>query len=104
MQRTEHRIREILNLYPEITGFVVSDQTTAVTVNKILQETPKRKFPAAQSIAALFETPTPPFEALAWIHIPGRRMGKKICQILKENNAANYEPGHIKIRPTFWKG
>lgn len=104
VQRTEHRIREILNLYPEITGFVVSDQTTAVTVNMILQETPKRKFPAEQSIAALFETPTPPFEALAWIHIPGRRMGKKICQILKENNAANYEPGHIKIRPTFWKG
>jgi hypothetical protein len=94
----------MLSLYPEITGFVISDQTTATIVHKIINELPKRKFPAKQSIAALFETRTPPFEALAWMHIPGKRMGKKICQILKEDHAAVYEPGHTKIRPTFWKG
>lgn len=104
VERTEHSIREMLSLYPEITGFVISDQTTAETVYKILNELPKRKFSAEQSIAALFETPTPPFEALAWMHIPGKRMGKKICQILLENHAADYQPGHTKIRPTFWKG
>tara|TARA_B110000093_G_scaffold75999_1_gene82775 strand:+ start:904 stop:1020 length:117 start_codon:yes stop_codon:yes gene_type:complete len=38
------------------------------------------------------------------MHIPGKRMGKKICQILKEDHAADYEPGHTKIRPTCWKG
>ena len=104
IERMEHSIREMLSLYPEITGFVISDQTTAETLYKILNELPDRKIPAEQSIAALFETPTPPFEALAWMHIPGKRMGKKICQILQENHSADHEPGHIKIRPTFWKG
>ena len=55
-------------------------------------------------MAALFETPTLPFETLAWMHIPSKRMGKKICQILKEYRAADYEAGHTKIRPTPWKG
>jgi hypothetical protein len=30
-------------------------------------------------------------------------MGKKICEILLQDNFADHEQGHIKIRPTFWK-
>lgn len=40
VERTEHSIREMLNLYPEITGFVISDQTTAETVTRSLRNYP----------------------------------------------------------------
>jgi len=99
----EKPIRELLSLYPDLTGFVVSTQATAEAAYRVLKEMPDREFPAEASITALLETATPPFEALAWIHIPGKKMGEKAREILIEDHPANYEPGQIKIKPAFWK-
>jgi GntR family transcriptional regulator, arabinose operon transcriptional repressor len=102
-ERMEKGIRKMLSLYPALTGFAVSDQVAAEAVYKALSELPSRDFPAEESIAALFEAATPPFEALAWIQVPGKQMGQRACRVLLEDHPADYEPGHIKIRPTFWK-
>ena len=98
----EKPIRELLTLYPDLTGFVVSTQATAEAAYRVLKEMPDRKFPAEASIAALLEVATPPFEALAWIQIPGKKMGEKAREILLEDHPADYEPGQIKIKPVFW--
>ncbi len=100
-ERMEKGIRDMLALYPDLTGFAVSDQVTAEAVYRTLNELPDREFPAEESIASLFETSTPPFEALAWIQIPGRKIGEKAVQLILSDHPADYEPGHIKIRPVF---
>jgi len=102
-ERMEKGIRDMLARYPDLTGFAVSDQVTAEAVYEALKELPGRAFPAEESIASLFETGTPPFEALAWIQIPGKKMGKKALQLILEDHPADYEPGHTRIRPFFWK-
>jgi DNA-binding LacI/PurR family transcriptional regulator len=100
----EARIRDMLERHPDLTGFNVDNQATAETVRRILSEpSGKRTFSVNDSIAALFETGAPPFESLAWIQIPGRKMGLKACEILLQDHPADYEPGHIKIPPVFWK-
>jgi len=99
----EKPIRELLSLYPDLTGFVVSTQATAETAYRVLNAMPDREFPAEESIAALLETATPPFEALAWLQIPGKKMGEKAREILIEDHPADYEPGQIKIKPAFWE-
>lgn len=96
-------IRELLIRYPDLTGFVVSTHATAEATYQVLKEMPEREFPAKESIATLLETATPPFEALAWIRIPGKEMGKAVRKILLEDHPADYAPGQIKIKPTFWK-
>ena len=96
-------IRELLTLYPDLTGFVVSTQATAEALCRVVKEQPDREFPAEESIASLFETAVPPFEALAWIQIPGKNMCEKAREILLEDHPADYEPGHIRIKPSFWK-
>ncbi len=101
-KQIEKKIRERLSLYPDLTGFVVSTEATAEAVYKVLKELPDQKFSAEESIASLLETAAPPFDALAWIPIPGKEMGKKAREILLEDHPANYEPGQIKIKPTFW--
>lgn len=101
-ERTEARIREMLVHHPDLTGFTVSTQATAEIVSNVLNELPDRKFSTEESIASLFETAAPPFEALAWIQVPGQKMGQKACKILLQDPAADYEPGHIKIKPIFW--
>lgn len=103
-KQIEKPIREMLSLYPDLTGFVVSTQATAEAVYRVLKEMPDREFPAQDSIASLFETAAPPFESIAWIQIPGQKMGQKVREILLEDRPADYEPGHIKIRPTLWAG
>jgi len=103
-EQTEKQLRKTLSLYPELTGFVVSTQATAEILYRALNELPDRKFPAKESIAAMFETATPPFEAAAWIQIPGKKMGEKASELVLTDYPASYEPGHIKIRPTFWSG
>ncbi len=100
-ERMQKSIREMVALYPDLTGFAISDQVTAEAVYRALNELPGRAFPAEASIASLFETGTPPFEALAWIQVPGRKMGEKAVQLILQDHPANYEPGHIKIRPFF---
>jgi len=102
-ERMEDDIRQMLSLHPDVTGFAVSNQATAEAVCKVLSELPAREFPAEESIASLFETAAPPFEALAWIQIPGKKMGEKAAQLILEDHPADYEPGHIRIRPSFWK-
>jgi len=102
-ERIEKNIRELISLHPDLTGFVVSTQATAETLHRVLKGFPDRDFSAEESIASLFETATPPFEALAWIQIPGKKMGRKACEILLGDHPPNYEPGHIKIKPVFWK-
>jgi DNA-binding LacI/PurR family transcriptional regulator len=100
----EARIRNMLDLYPDLTGFNVDNQATAETVRRVLSEqSGKRKFSVNDSIAALFETGAPPFEALSWIQIPGKKMGEKAVEILLQDHPADYEPGRIKIKPVFWK-
>ena len=102
-KQIENPIRELLTLYPDLTGFVVSTQATAEAVYRVLKGMPDRKFAAEESIASLCETSTPPFDALAWIPIPGREMGEKAREILLEDHPADYEPGQIKIPPSFLK-
>jgi|GEM_PF-1248614 len=104
VDQMRNNIKLFLQNNPEVTGFVISDQTTAETTFQILRKKVATQFTAEQSIAALFEKSEPPFKALAWMHVPGKRMGKKICQLLLENHAADYMPGHVKIRPTLWTG
>lgn len=99
----EKVIRKFLKNNPEVSGFVVSDQRTAEILHEALQAQTKREFEAGHSIASLFETPTPPFEAVAWIHIPGKRMGVKVKEILLGDHPADYQPGPIKIKPTLYK-
>lgn len=99
----DERIRKMLTLHPDLTGFNVDNQVTAQAVYNILNKLPGRKFPAKESIASLFETGAPPFEALAWIQIPGKKMGQKAYEILLKDYPADYEPGRIKIKPVFWK-
>ena len=101
-KQIEKPIRELLALYPELTGFVVSTQATAEAAYRVLKEMPDRDFPPEESITALLETTAPPFDALAWIHIPGKKMGEKAREILLEDHPADYEPGQIKIKPVFW--
>jgi GntR family transcriptional regulator of arabinose operon len=103
-KQIEKPTRELLSLYPDLTGFVISTQATAEAVYRVLKELPDRAFPAEASIASLLETATPPFEAAAWIKLPGKKMGEKAREIVLGNHPADYEPGHIKIRPTFWAG
>lgn len=103
-KQMEERIRKLLVLHPDLTGFNVDNQVTAGTVLKILNErSGQHKFTAADSIAALFETGAPPFDALAWIQIPGKKMGQKACEILMKDPPADYVPGRIKIKPEFWR-
>jgi len=102
-ERMEKGIRDMLALYPDLTGFTVSDQVTAKAVYEALKELPNRKFSAEESIASLFETGTPPFEALAWIQVPGQKMGEKAVEVILQDHPADYEPGHIKVGPVFWK-
>lgn len=102
-ERMEKQIRKMLALHPDLTSFTVSDQATAETLYKVLKELPGRKYSPEESIASLFETNTPPFDALAWIQIPGQKMGQKAREILLKDYPADYEPGNVKIRPTFWK-
>jgi len=103
-KQMEERIRRLLTLHPDLTGFNVDNQATAETVRRILSEQAGRQaFPVGDSIAALFETGTPPFESLAWIQIPGKKMGEAAVRILLQDHPADYEPGRIKIKPVFWK-
>ncbi|MGB0289593.1 MAG: GntR family transcriptional regulator [Opitutales bacterium] len=99
----QNEIKKFLSNNPEVSGFVVSDQRTAEILYGMLKEKPKRKFKAEHAVASLFETPTPPFEAVAWMHIPGKRMGLKVKEILFGDHPADYRPGHIKIKPTLFK-
>lgn len=101
--RMEKRIRKLLTLHPDLTGFTVSTQAAAQTLYKVLKELPNRKFSPEESISSIFETGTPPFEALAWMQVPGKEMGRKAVEILLKDHHASYEPGHIKIKPVFWK-
>ncbi|VGO21962.1 type 1 periplasmic-binding domain-containing protein [Pontiella sulfatireligans] len=89
-KQIEKHIRKMLTLYPDLTGFVVSTQATAEAVYKVLKELPDREFSAEESIASLLETATPPFEALAWVLIPGKEMGQKAREILLADHPADY--------------
>lgn len=90
--------------HPTVTGFVIYDQSSALSAFTILTAcSEERSFSASDSIATVFEHLEPPFEALPWIHIPGKRMSKKICQLLLENGSAKQIPGPIKIEPTLWQ-
>lgn len=102
-ERLAKDICEWIHANPELTGFVTADQITAQAVHHALNDLPQRKFAAEASIASIFEASKPPFEAVAWIHVPGKKMGEIACEILKGNHPANYEPGQIRIRPVFWK-
>lgn len=102
-ERTEKQIRRMLSLHPDLTGFTVSTQATAEILHSVLSEQPGRRFSPGESIASLFEKAEPPFEALAWIQIPGKQMGEKTREILLEDHPADHEPGHVKIKPAFWK-
>jgi len=104
MERMETKIRELISKHPDITGFTVDNQASASTLRKVLSEISDRQFSTEDSIASLFENNEPPFDALAWIQIPGAEMGRIASEILIEDHPANYEPGHIKIKPTIWKG
>lgn len=103
-KRIETPIREMLSLYPELTGFVVSTQATAEAVNRVLQDMPDRPFPPEASISSLLETDAPPFNSAGWIRIPGKSMAEEARRIVLEDHPPNYEPGHIKIKPAFWEG
>ena len=102
-KQIEKPIREMISLYPDLTGFVVSTQATAEAVYRVLKELPGREFSAEDSIASLLETATPPFKSDAWIRVPGKQMGEKAREILIGDHSADYEPGQIKIKPTFCK-
>ncbi|VGO21972.1 GntR family transcriptional regulator [Pontiella sulfatireligans] len=103
-EHLEEEIRTLLSSNPELTGFAVCDQATAEALYNVLKETPNRKFSAEDSIASIFEESAPPFDALAWIQVPGKKMAQKACEILLKDHPADYEPGQVKIRPTFWAG
>lgn len=104
IQHCKRKMRHFMDDNPSVTGFVICDQSSALSAYTLLYEySEKRPFSPSDSIAALFEHSEPPFEALAWIHIPGQRMGKKICQLLLENSSANQVSGPIKIEPTLWQ-
>ncbi len=100
--RVEADVRELMKKQPEITGFVVDNGPSATRVHKVLSEMDDLKFEVKDSIASLFEVAEPPFEAAAWIQVPGKEMGQIASELLMEDHPANYEPGHIKIRPKFW--
>lgn len=100
--RVEADVRTLMKKHPEITGFVVDNGPSAVRVHKVMSEIDDLKFEVKDSIASLFEVAEPPFAASAWIQIPGREMGQVASELLMEDHPANYEPGHIKIRPKFW--
>jgi GntR family transcriptional regulator, arabinose operon transcriptional repressor len=100
--RVEADVRSLMKKHPEITGFVVDNGPSAIRVQKVLSEMDGLSFTVKDSIASLFEVNEPPFEAAAWIQIPGKEMGQIASELLMEDHPANYEPGHIKIRPKFW--
>ena len=102
-KQIEKPIRELISLYPDLTGFVVSTQATAEALYRVLKELPDRVFAAEASIASLMETAEPPFESAAWIKLPGQKMGEKAREIVLGDHPADYEPGHIKIKPEFWE-
>jgi DNA-binding LacI/PurR family transcriptional regulator len=102
-KQIEIPIRELITLHPDLTGFVVSTQATAEAVYRVLKELPDRAFTVETSIASLLETSAPPFESAAWIKLPGQKMGAKARELVLGDHPADYEPGHIKIKPTFWK-
>jgi len=103
IDRIEQNIRQFLKKHSDITGFTVTNQQAALVLRKILGERTDLLFPVEESIASLFEANVPPFESLAWIQIPGAEMGRVAHEILLDDYPANYEPGHVKIRPSFWK-
>lgn len=104
IQHSKQKMLHFMDDHPSVTGFVICDQSSALSTYTILNAcSEERSFSASDSIAALFEHSKPPFDALAWIHIPGKRMGKKICQLLLENGSANQIPGPVKIEPTLWQ-
>lgn len=104
IQHSKTKMLHFMDDHPSVTGFVICDQTSALSAYTILSEcSEERAFSPSDSIAALFEHTEPPFEALAWVHIPGKRMGKKVCQLLLDNGSANQIPGPIKIAPTLWQ-
>ena len=43
------------------------------------------------------------FFCVMWCAVARLRNPQNASEILIENHPADYEPGHIKIKPTFWK-
>lgn len=98
------QVSALLDQHPDITAFVVDNQESAISVRRVLEARPNLGLDPRKSIAAMFEAASPPFEANAWIRIPGQRMGKRAYELLKETQDIMKPPGRQFVEPEFWTG
>lgn len=92
------RVSALLDNEPGITGFVVDNQDSAESVRRVLQARPNLGLTPATSMVGMFEAESPPFEAVAWIGVPGKEMGRLAYEQLRNSNFMN-APGRISIQP-----
>ena len=94
------KAQKLLETFPEVTGFVVDNEAGAIEVYRALSLLSRTLAPIEDSIASMYETDTPPFNALMWLKVPGKLMGKTLGNIIAENRSSSYLPGRILVPAT----
>lgn len=101
--RVPERMEALIARHPDVTGFVVDNQESARNMHRILSREAGRRFEPGESIAGCFEESLPPFDAAAWVRIPGRRMGELAFELIRDCEYADEVHGRLLIPPVLWQ-
>jgi DNA-binding LacI/PurR family transcriptional regulator len=99
----EQCFREFRIQFPKVTGFVSDTQYSATCIKHVLECDANSRLSAGHCLASFFEAFVPPFDAVAWIHIPSHEIGDATSEILLRVRSANDKPHRIMIEPKIWQ-